>query len=170
MLRSHMDGTEQIIAVIPQSRIGQYWFAVGMGGNECRFVPGAARSKLRFWKGERIWSHLSESLCRLCVGSVCEAWFWLKYSLTSVTKFLFKFFKKVYLFERERERASTGARERWGGSERERQNPKQGPHCQYRVQCGAWSHKPWDHDLGQNRVRCLTNWSTSVPLSKFLII
>ena len=44
------------------------------------------------------------------------------------------------------------------------ENPKQAPYCQHRAQCKSWSHEPWDHDLSQNRVRCLTNGDTKVPL------
>ena len=37
------------------------------------------------------------------------------------------------------------------GTERVRENPKQGPHCQRRARCGAQTHKPRDHDLSGSR-------------------
>ena len=38
-----------------------------------------------------------------------------------------------------------------GERERERENPKQAPHCQSRALCGAQTHKPQDHDLSRNQ-------------------
>ena len=38
-----------------------------------------------------------------------------------------------------------------GQRERETQNPKQAPGSRLRAQCGAWTHKPWDHDLSWGR-------------------
>ena len=54
-----------------------------------------------------------------------------------------------------------------GGTERERESLKQALCCQQRARRGAWSHKPWDRDLSQNRVRCLTNSPTQVPPDLF---
>ena len=34
-----------------------------------------------------------------------------------------------------------------GGTERERENPKQAPHCQRRAWCGAQTCELWDYDL-----------------------
>ena len=51
-----------------------------------------------------------------------------------------------------------------GGTERERENPKQAPRCQHRAWHEAWSHEPWDHDLSRNQVRYLTNWATQASL------
>ena len=44
---------------------------------------------------------------------------------------------------------STQAEE--GQRERERENPKQGPSCQRRAQCGAQTHELLDHDLSPNQ-------------------
>ena len=45
----------------------------------------------------------------------------------------------------EREQAGEGQRES------DRENPKQALHCQHRVQRGAQTHEPWDHDMSQNQ-------------------
>ena len=49
------------------------------------------------------------------------------------------FLKFIYLFWGE------------GRREKERENPKQAPCHQCRTWCGAWSHKPWDHDLSRDQ-------------------
>ena len=70
----------------------------------------------------------------------------------------------LFLRDREREWAGEGQRER------ERENPKQAPGCQHRAWCGARTYKLWDHDPSRNqRVGCLTNWATQVPLCMFFI-
>ena len=60
----------------------------------------------------------------------------------------------IYFWERERERERERVSE-WGGAERETGRHRiwsrlQAPSCQHRAWCGAWTHKPWDHDLGQS--------------------
>ena len=39
--------------------------------------------------------------------------------------------------------------------EREREDPKQAPHCQCKARCWAWTHKLWNHDLNWSRT---FNW------------
>ena len=46
-----------------------------------------------------------------------------------------------------------------GGGETE--NPKQALLCQCRAQCGAWSHKPWAHDLSWKQES--NAWPTELP-------
>ena len=41
-----------------------------------------------------------------------------------------------------------------GGAERGRENPKRALCCQHEDWSGAWSHKPWDHDLSGNQESC----------------
>ena len=50
------------------------------------------------------------------------------------------------LILRETEKARMGD----GQKERERENPKQAPHCQCRARQGAQTHELWDHDLRQS--------------------
>ena len=62
------------------------------------------------------------------------------------------FFNCIYLFcergtERERELAWVGK----GQKEREREYPKQAPHCQCRAPLRAWSHEPCNHDLTRDQ-------------------
>ena len=52
-----------------------------------------------------------------------------------------------------------------GRAEREGENSKQGPHCQHRAQCRAWTHKPGDYDLSQSRM--LNQLSPGAPLVVF---
>ena len=54
-------------------------------------------------------------------------------------KVLFIYFTRVWAGEGQRKR------------EAEIENSKQTPHCQHRARCTAWTHKLWDHDLGQNQ-------------------
>ena len=68
-------------------------------------------------------------------------------------------------FERERESAQGRGRERG-----ERENPKQALHCQHGAQCRAWTHEPWDHDLGQNRVGGLTTEQPRCSVFLFLFL
>ena len=46
---------------------------------------------------------------------------------------------------------SEGERQRQGQKESERENPKQGLHCQRRAWHGAWIQELWDHDLSWKR-------------------
>ena len=66
--------------------------------------------------------------------------------------FILFYFIYIYLFLIETEH-------KWGrGRERRRhriQSRLQAPSCQHRAQRGAWTHKPWDHDLNQS---CMLNW------------
>ena len=54
--------------------------------------------------------------------------------------FCFVFDKNVYLFIFEKERERESSRE--GQKEKGTENPKQGPHCQNRAQCGDLFHEP----------------------------
>ena len=69
------------------------------------------------------------------------------------------FFKfKVYLFlrEREREREQGRGRETWRHRIWSR---RQSLNRQHRAQCGAWTHKLWDHDLSWSRMLTqLSHW------------
>ena len=72
---------------------------------------------------------------------------WLVYNLSGFFSF---FFFLMFIFERERDRGQAGM-------DRERRRHRirsslQALSCQHRAWCGAWTHKPWDHDLG----RCQT--------------
>ena len=61
------------------------------------------------------------------------------------------FFMFIYVVcERERDRACACAHMSRGGAEGEKETLKQAPCCQHRAWYGAWSHKPWDHDLSWN--------------------
>ena len=70
-------------------------------------------------------------------------------SLLIITSYLDPFFKKkniflsLFIWERE----SRGGAER----DKERENPKQAPHCQRRDPWGVQTHKLWDHDLSQKQ-------------------
>ena len=53
----------------------------------------------------------------------------------------------------------------------ERENTKQAPCCQWRAQCRAETHKPWDHDPSQNQdSRRLTDWATRVPPGQVFLL
>ena len=58
------------------------------------------------------------------------------------------FFSWLFIYF-ERERGKAQAEE--GQTVRERENPKQAPHCQHRARHGTWTHQPWDHDLSGNQ-------------------
>ena len=63
----------------------------------------------------------------------------------------------IYLLT-ERERAGEGQRER------EKENPKQDPHCKCIAQRGAWTHEPRDRALSRNQEsNALTDCVTQVP-------
>ena len=82
---------------------------------------------------------------------------WMTDFLFTTAAFLLIFFKFIYLL---RERGE-GGREGGGQRERERENPKQAPHCQHRAWCGTRSHKLWDYDLSWS---WMPNWlSTQAP-------
>ena len=60
-------------------------------------------------------------------------------------KHFFKFLNILFILERERESR--------GGAERGRHriwNRLQAPSCQHRAQCGARTHRLWDHDLSRS--------------------
>ena len=67
--------------------------------------------------------------------------------------FFFSFKILTFIIERERERVLTCAHE-WGrGRERGRHRIRsslQAPSCQHRAWCGAWAHKPRDHDFSRS--------------------
>ena len=78
-----------------------------------------------------------------CFPGSCPAW---DLSIAALS-----FFFNVYFWERER--ASKLGR----GMVRERGRHRiwsrlQAPRCQHRAQHGAWTHKPWDHDLSQSQM------------------
>ena len=65
----------------------------------------------------------------------------MKLSFLSLSLF---FFLGLLIFERERQWDCTCSGE-------SREKTKQAPHCQSRAQPGAWTLKPWDHDLSWNQ-------------------
>ena len=71
----------------------------------------------------------------------------------------------MFIFERELASMSGGGAER----ERERENPKQAPHCQHRAWCRAQSQEPWEHDLSQNQELTL-NWLSHPGTPKWKIL
>ena len=67
-----------------------------------------------------------------------------------------------------RERESKHVRKLERGREREGERECQAASMlSAQSQFGAKSHKPQDHDLSPNRVGCLTDWATQVPLREF---
>ena len=63
------------------------------------------------------------------------------------------FFNVLFIFER----AQVGD----GQRERDTEDLKQALHWEQWAHCGAWTHKPRDHDLNQSW--CSANWATQVP-------
>ena len=68
--------------------------------------------------------------------------------------------------DREIQNVSRGRAERERDTESEAGSRLQS--WQQRAQRGAWSHKPWGHDLSWSR--CLTNWDTQAPQNIFFNI
>ena len=81
---------------------------------------------------------------------------------------LFLIILMLFIFERERERKRDRTWVGEGQRERETQNLKQTPGSEPSAQSPhrAWTHEPWDHDLGD--VGHLTSWATQVPLYLFI--
>ena len=81
----------------------------------------------------------------------------------SITRFGFCFFFKVYLFIL-REGCQEGQRER------ERENPKQVPHCQQGGWCRGQTYKPWDMTWVKTRSQRLNHLSqTGAPQVCFYV-
>ena len=85
------------------------------------------------------------------------------------TKCSQEIFKNVYLLLRERERERERARAGEGQSEGETEDPRQALCWQQRALHGAWTHKPWDHDLSWSQPLNWLNHPGPPVLSRILI-
>ena len=85
------------------------------------------------------------------------------YNISVMSHFNKKFFFFKFIYFWEREKAQVGE----GQTMREKENPKQAVCCQRGAWCGAWIHKPWDHDLSWSQtLNPLSH--PGVPNKKFL--
>ena len=70
----------------------------------------------------------------------------LRISIWTLFYFIFNFLMIIYFWERDRQTECEQERGRERGRHRI-ESRLQAQSCQHRVRPGAWTHKPWDHDL-----------------------
>ena len=99
-------------------------------------------------------NYLKIQRLRKTSGKINETLWWFLHvkvkGIMCVLNFLWKTF--VYFWERERERERAYAFAQVGEGQQERRTKDLKLCWQQPAQCGAWTHKPQNHDLSQSRM------------------